>query len=134
MGGTCYLTFSYTLAGKRINKVGDKKRQHFDDEKAYTLQGFIDHYRKCGEKDATDGELKELGYGRPVSIATYFMDRLRAIDRKRRDEAQQKHVADPSSVSLDEWRKYFEARGNPTWTDLVVKQSPISVDFMRPRM
>lgn len=126
--------------------MGDKE---LDDGKAYELHAFMKHYRQSGRREDTDSQLKDLWIkcndavlaaerllaggekrDRPISIATYFMDRVKAIDRPMRDAAEKKH-GNKQDISLDERRKYIEPRGRRTWTTLALGGAPISVEFMK---
>jgi len=142
--GGCWLTFTYALEGKRINNLGSK----FDDGKAYTLQAYMEAYRKSSQPEKTDQQLQQLwwrcedaisaaekllaggGQGcRPISIATYFLDRVKAIDRPKKQAVADKQKSN-KDVSLDERRKYIEKAGK-TWTTCELGGQQLSVEFRR---
>lgn len=144
--GGCWLTFKYSIEGKRINRLGNKK---FDDGKAYSKVAFMEAYRKAGLPEKTDGQLEELWFkcedavsaaekmlgkgGRPISIATYFVNQVKAVDLPIRQAVIAKKQAG-GDVSLDERRKYIEDKDIKwkTWTNCTIGQSCLYVEFMRP--
>lgn len=144
--GGCWLTFKYNIEGKRINRLGNKK---FDDGKAYSKVAFMEAYRKAGLPEKTDGQLEELWLkcddavsaaermlgkgGRPISIATYFVNQVKAVDVPVRQAVIAKKEAG-EDVSLDERRKYIEDKDVKwrTWTNCTIGQNSLFVEFMRP--
>jgi len=144
--GCCWLNFKYTIEGKRVNRL---RNTSFDDDKIYSLKEFMEHYRQSGQPEKSDLELQNMwvrcedavfaaekmlaggGRGaRPISIATYFLDRIKAADRPKRREVEEKHAQDPQSISLEDRKKYIDVKGK-TWTTLTLGHQVLSVEFMR---
>jgi len=109
---SCWLNFKYTVEGKRISA---------DDGKAYSLSAFKALYKDkksdavimkmwARSSDAVFELEKMIGNGKPMSVARWFMDRVKAT----RAEA-------PTGKDK-----------NKIWTQFQLGGHPLSVEFKRP--